>query len=87
MKDYKTPEFNRLGTGGDIYSWLVQIQTHFEGRGTWGYVSENEVLTLPADSELDGERVAALCRRDLMASVHQDIKGIIRSQQDPHLCS
>ena len=44
MKDYKTPEFIRLGTGGDIYSWLVQMQTHFESKGTWDFVNEIEDL-------------------------------------------
>jgi|GEM_PF-1828837 len=85
MKDYKTPEFVKLGTGGDIYSWLVQMQTHFESKGTWNFINENEELQLPEDSDLDEDRVTALCRRDLMASVHQDIKSVIRSQNNPHL--
>ena len=85
MKDYKCPEFKRLGTGGDFYSWLSQMQTHFESKGTWEFVSENEEIELEEDSDLTIDRVTALCRRDLLSSVHQDITEVIHSQDDPHL--
>ena len=62
MKDYKVPEFVKLGTGGNIYAWLTQMQTHFESKGVWEYIERNEELEIPEESELTEERVAALCK-------------------------
>jgi len=85
MKGYKCPEFVKLGTGGDPYIWRNQLKTHFESKGTWSFVSQNEEIELEEDSELTEERVIALCRRDILASLHPDVKSIVMSIEDPHV--
>ena len=83
MKDYKCPSFIKLGTGGDPYIWMAQMSTHFQGKGTWQFISEGEGLQVPENSDLTEEMITALCKRDILESLHPDVRNVVRTMEDP----
>ena len=82
--DAKTPRFKKLGTGGDVYGWITQLQTHFEAMGTWAHVSSGAAIVVGKDETETAEMKEAKCRRDILLSLHDDISLSVRHLSNAH---
>ena len=73
----KVPKFTKLGTGGNYYNWLNEIQSHFEALGLWDHVSNGVPIVVGEDEDDTPEMRAAITRRDFKLSLHPDLKVVV----------
>ena len=72
----------KLGTGGDYYSWVSRLQTHFEVRDLWNFVSQGEE---PEERENESAAVlAAKAKRDLIAALHAELVSQVFHLESAH---
>ena len=73
--DRVTPQFTKLGVGGDVYDWLENIKLHFEALALVEFIQQEPTQEMLAE---EGSRKEARCRRDILLSLEDELKVSVR---------